>query len=219
MYAQWFPKPIVASCDPYGSKPYNDGHGRGLWENNPYSDGLFVAMKRLLAQWPNHLHFTMRGADFLRAVYVPRRDSSSFSEQLSQCDHPEEYGRVPYWRHGRRRYFRNWSFALLDGDHDAVSIIEEMALLHTLGCRRMVIDNADNDVKLWEMMEQFFPEYEIQALNSEGRARALAIIDDKEMQEARKKARQELDEILADANTPIEEARVEDEPAGVRDGE
>jgi hypothetical protein len=131
-----YPHPILFTIDPYGGKPYNGGD---LIANGLYGDGDYLSAKSNLAQWSNHAHFLLTGIDFL--------DRLNF---------------VPYWRGGMMLPIDKFTFALLDGDHDAKTIGCEVERL-TGGMMRpgglILIDNVDKDPKARDVLGQheYFP--------------------------------------------------------------
>ena len=124
--------PMLWTIDPYGCKPYRSGtaetSGSGLYGNVAY-----VAMKTLLAPYPNHAHFFMESGVFLR-------DLTSESHVNNRVNNR------PYWYTGRR-IEPDVVFALLDGDHDANSILIDFEHLRKLMVRggAILVDNYDAD--------------------------------------------------------------------------
>jgi predicted O-methyltransferase YrrM len=82
------PRPLVLTVDPYGGRPY---------EGAPfhYDERHFVAMKRTLARYPNHVHYMM--------------DSELFLGVLD---------RLCLWIDGVRRPCDRFSLVYLDGSHE-----------------------------------------------------------------------------------------------------
>lgn len=126
-------RPLLVSVDPYGGKPYVGGVPGDL-ELPLYGTDEFVAMKRLLKDHPNHAHFMMRSTDFL-----------------------ERLPNVPYWQDGRLCKMANLSFALLDGEHSAETIREELSLLWRGGWMApkgvVCVDNVECDPETRPLIE------------------------------------------------------------------
>ncbi len=119
-------RPMMFTVDPYGAKPYLGGEGNPVASAaRIYGDPQYLQMKEWLAPYPYHAHFLLRGADFLRRL-----------------------GGCPYWLAGHERTIGGFSFAFLDGDHDYVTIDEELGLLmplmHPNGI--VLVDNVDKDI-------------------------------------------------------------------------
>jgi len=81
-------RPLVLTVDPYGTRPY---------EGAPfvYDDRHYLAMKRHLSRYPNHIHYMM--------------DSELFLSLLDQ---------LYLWIDGARRPLATFSLVYLDGSHD-----------------------------------------------------------------------------------------------------
>lgn len=116
--------PVLVTVDPYGGKPYSGGDYVVDWL---YGDDIYLAHKQNLARFPNHVHFALEGHVF-----------------LSRC-----LG-APIWRRGKRVPLTEFSFAFLDGDHDAATVREELLHLmpHMARGGRIVVDNVDKDPRL-----------------------------------------------------------------------
>lgn len=118
-------QPLVATVDPYGSKPYKGGDAVvvGL-----YGDPLYTFMRAQLMDYPNHAHYLMEGVEFLDRMHGCR-----------------------YWLDGRERYLHSLAFAFVDGDHDHVTVVREIEALEARWTRagtRVVVDNVDKDPRL-----------------------------------------------------------------------
>lgn len=113
--------PPLITCDPYGRRPYHDGTGR---YDTDYGRDRYLHMRGLLVGLPFHAHFRLPSLDFLPI--------------LERCE---------WWEDGRAIPMRNVSFAFLDGEHDADTILTEartvMAGLLPGGI--IVADNVDHD--------------------------------------------------------------------------
>ena len=138
----------VITVDPYGGKPYRGGNGDG---EALYGNPEFTAMKRLLADYPNHYHFPLTSADFFRAL-VPAGGSA-------------------VWHAGSQVPLDTFAFALLDGEHAADTIEYELDVL--MGRRSfkgqplvapggvIVVDNVDADPATLAMLQERFPAREL----------------------------------------------------------
>jgi hypothetical protein len=82
-------RPLLLTVDPYGSRPY---------EGRPhvYDDRHYIAMKRTLAPYANHIHYMMDSDSFLRTI---------------------ESG-LYLWLDGAKRPIDRFTMAYLDGSHD-----------------------------------------------------------------------------------------------------
>jgi predicted O-methyltransferase YrrM len=91
--------PWLLTVDPYGRRPY---------EGAPfiYDDTHYIAMKRALAGFGNHVHFLMESSDFLRAL-----------------------GGLKLWRGGVRRPVDHFTLVYLDGSHDPDIVWSEVQSL------------------------------------------------------------------------------------------
>jgi glycosyltransferase involved in cell wall biosynthesis/2-polyprenyl-3-methyl-5-hydroxy-6-metoxy-1,4-benzoquinol methylase len=135
----------VITVDPYGGKPYEGGNGSG---EALYTGETFVAMKRLLAEFPNHFHFPIGSMGFL-------------------CRYPADV----VWHEGRAIPLDTFAFALLDGQHDARTIERELQYLlqgaHLTHRSRMapggviVVDNIDADTETLAMLNARYPDREL----------------------------------------------------------
>jgi glycosyltransferase involved in cell wall biosynthesis/2-polyprenyl-3-methyl-5-hydroxy-6-metoxy-1,4-benzoquinol methylase len=137
----------VVTVDPYGSKPYAGGDGPA--RDALYTGDTFVAMKRLLAEFPDHYHFPLESQTFLATA----RD-------------------LAVWNAGGRVGMQRFSFALLDGEHAADTIREEVQALllqrYTPDTRGLmapgslvVIDNIDADPETHSMLHELLPAFTI----------------------------------------------------------
>ncbi|MFA6118164.1 MAG: class I SAM-dependent methyltransferase [Sphingomonas sp.] len=128
-------RPLLITIDPYGGKPYFVGGDReavrGLYGNDEY-----VAAKRLLYGYSNHLHFPVISLDWLAFAKAGMRVWSRGGMIV-----PAATG---------------ITHVLLDGDHDARTIIEEvqgfLPMLKPGG--RIVIDNTPDDPKTIPWLEE-----------------------------------------------------------------
>lgn len=93
--------PLVATVDPYGDRPYNDGRLIGrFW----YGQEHYVAQRTLLAPFANHVHWLLPSREFLALIV----------QGLS------------YWHVGTSYGYRDIAWAYLDGEHDVDSISHEV---------------------------------------------------------------------------------------------
>ena len=110
-----FRNTVLITVDPYGDKPYDD---------KPYQYGnrFYCDMKRLLASYPNHIHYHLTSQEFINIR-----------------------GMISYWFRGQRRDFSEFSFIYLDGSHIPATVKMEFKHLFPRlikgGC--MVVDNTD----------------------------------------------------------------------------
>ena len=120
LYAGFVP-PLLVTVDPYGYKPYDSGiPGR---EKMPiYGDPDYLAMKALLAKYPNHSHFKLTSLDFFDRLY-----GASFwfpgAEAFTSKDQPGEFAL------GQEKHLGNVAFCLLEGEHSSEAIREELFCL------------------------------------------------------------------------------------------
>lgn len=109
------PAPWVITVDPYGGRPY---------EGAPflYDDGHYIAMKRSLARYGNHIHFLLESADFLRVL-----------------------GQLALWRDGARRPVERFTLVYLDGSHDPDIVWSEITALHprVIPGGYLIVDDTD----------------------------------------------------------------------------
>ncbi len=121
LYGQGKEPPLV-SVDPYGNKPYPDG--QRVWTDNDYGDGHYTAMRILLADQPHHVHFRLTSQAFLTRLLG-----------------------IPLWQRGVPVGMTRFQFALLDGQHDAETITNEVATLehHMAPGGVLLVDNIDLD--------------------------------------------------------------------------
>lgn len=107
--------PWVLTVDPYGRRPY---------EGAPfvYDETHYVAMKRALARFGNHVHFLLESADFLRVL-----------EGLT------------LWRGGVRRPVDRFSLVYLDGSHEPRIVWSEIERLapRVVPGGFLVVDDTD----------------------------------------------------------------------------
>lgn len=115
-------RPMLFTVDPYGKKPYFGGDG--IVSEGLYGAEEYLAMKRLLSGFSNHAHWYLESSDFFLAAPTLR-----------------------YWHRGELRRMDKISFALLDGDHDHLTISAEVLSLFDLMAPAGVIlvDNVDRD--------------------------------------------------------------------------
>lgn len=115
-------EPLLVSVDPYGNKPYPDG--RVIAYPNDYGDAHYTAMRRLLADTPHHVHFRLTSEVFLTRLVG-----------------------VPLWHRGAAVPMTRFQFALLDGQHDADTIVAEVATLAPAMAPGglILVDNIDLD--------------------------------------------------------------------------
>ena len=112
---------MVLSVDPYGLAPYYSPRKIGT----DYDEIMYVAAKRRLADFPNSAMFRMTASDFLTRVLPDYR----------------------WWYKGNqypsgRRFV---AFAYVDGQHDDVSVVSEVAALvpHMTRGGMIAIDNTE----------------------------------------------------------------------------
>jgi len=108
-------KPLVLTVDPYGTRPY---------EGAPfiYDDRHYGAMKRVLARYPNHVHYMM--------------DSELFLDLLD---------RLYLWREGVKRPLDRFSLVYLDGSHDVEIVWREIEQLlpRVVPGGTLIVDDTD----------------------------------------------------------------------------
>lgn len=139
--------PLLITIDPYGGKPYYGGEGKvtpGL-----YGDEEYIAMKTLLAPFPNHVHFAVTSMDF-----------------ISLLDRGFEL-----WSGGRMIRFgttdiatKPFTFVYLDGDHDKATVLTELDhLAPRVGSGgSLVIDNVDDEPALLSYLTKTnYPDFKI----------------------------------------------------------
>lgn len=106
---------VLVTVDPYGDKAYDD---------KPYQYGsrFYSDMKRLLADYPNHIHYYLTSKEF---IAVRKR--------------------ISYWFRGRRGGFSKFSFIYLDGSHQPKTVKMEFSQLFPslISGGIMLIDNTD----------------------------------------------------------------------------
>lgn len=115
-------EPFLVSVDPYGNKPYPDGHG--IWADNDYGDGHYLAMRSLLGGTAHHVHFRLTSQTYLTCLLG-----------------------APLWQRGEVVPMDRFQFALLDGEHNAETIVSEVATLqgHMAPGGLILVDNIDLD--------------------------------------------------------------------------
>lgn len=144
LYPAEMDRPLLVSVDPYGFKPYDGGAGFG---GPIYGHGAYLMQRKLLADWPNHAHFLMASTEFFARMngakyWVP-------TPQLVEVFEAEQNAKVMLPT-GQPRLFgtQDTTFVLLDGDHDAWTIAQELEALWRRWMRPngvVVVDNADCD--------------------------------------------------------------------------
>lgn len=132
------PIPMLITVDPYGSKPYKAGPRVSAYD---YGDQYYIASKQLLSPFNFHTHFLLRDVDFLDRVVG-----------------------LPYWRLGQPYMFTNFSYVMLDGEHDtpSIEIAIEKLMPHMLSKSIIHIDNIKLDKRTRPMLEKYhatFVEY------------------------------------------------------------
>jgi hypothetical protein len=107
--------PFVLTVDPYGSLPYAGAPYQ-------YDDRHYRAMKKALAQYPNHVHYMM--------------DSELFLRQLAH---------LYLWRGGARLRLDRFSLVYLDGSHDPNVVWSEVESLlpRIIPGGFLIIDDTD----------------------------------------------------------------------------
>ncbi len=143
LYPNYRERPFLFTVDPYGSKPYPTA---GKEDVPMYNQGDFIAMKQLLAKCEQHSHFLMRSTDFL--------------ERMIDCPywHPSAVYKDEAGEHdlGVKKFMSEVCFALLDGDHTAATIEEELALLYGMPWMSkgsiVVVDNFVDDPETKPML-------------------------------------------------------------------
>lgn len=114
-------RPMLFTVDPYGGKPYVGGDTiePGLYGRNEYK-----AARTWLAEFTEHAHFYMT--------------AKTFFKRLLEED---------YYLRGEEHVIDQLTFVLLDGEHAAESILNELAEVvpHMRVGGVVLIDNADKD--------------------------------------------------------------------------
>jgi predicted O-methyltransferase YrrM len=107
--------PLLLTVDPYGSLTYAGGP-------HQYDDRHYLAMKRTLAGYANHVHYMM--------------DSELFLRQLDQ---------LYLWRAGSRISFDHFSLVYLDGSHDPAVVWPEIECLlpRVIPGGFLIVDDTD----------------------------------------------------------------------------
>jgi hypothetical protein len=107
--------PWLLTVDPYGRRPY---------EGAPfiYDEAHYIAMKRALARYGNHVHFLMESTDFLRVL-----------------------DGLALWRAGVRRPVDRFTLVYLDGSHDPGIVWSEVESLvpRVVPGGFLIIDDTD----------------------------------------------------------------------------
>lgn len=146
--------PLFVSVDPYGFKLYDDGIP-GSTPLPAYGYGTYCRMKEQLRGYGNHAHFLLSSEDFLTrlpgAIYWHPGPVATPVKDL-------ESGRDVYVPLGVPRPFGGGetAFALLDGAHDAKSVLMEVRALKRSWMApggRIVIDNVLDDPATLEALE------------------------------------------------------------------
>ncbi|HYC64391.1 MAG TPA: class I SAM-dependent methyltransferase [Reyranellaceae bacterium] len=124
------PPPFI-TVDPYGGKAHyrtdttaclDGATGRGI-----YSESFYQHMKRVLAEFGNHHHFSLTSTDFISALLA----------------------RANLWQYGKPRLLSGFAYILLDGDHNATTIDLEVVHLYPHLCSGgvMLADDVNHDPK------------------------------------------------------------------------
>lgn len=92
--------PLVLTVDPYGARPYEG-------QPHVYDARHYLAMKRTLLRWPNHIHYMMDSELFLRTL-----DSG-----------------LSLWIDGARTAVERLTLVYLDGSHDPAIVWTEITRL------------------------------------------------------------------------------------------
>jgi len=144
-------QPLVVTVDPYGGKPYNGGNTAGIHTDQLYGDPIYGTAKTNLAAYTNHAHFLLTGEDFLRRCMGAR-----------------------YWQLGEPRVLNHVTFAFVDGDHDAHTIVAECQLLIPLmrPGARLVVDNVDMDTHTVNELQGLLPGVKLSAQSPRGALQA-----------------------------------------------
>lgn len=115
IYRDATPPPWVLTVDPYGRRPY---------EGAPfiYDETHYLAMKRCLAPYGNHVHFLMESGDFVRIL-----------------------DGLTLWRSGTRRPIDRFTLVYLDGSHDPDIVWSEVTALlpRVVPGGFLVVDDTD----------------------------------------------------------------------------
>ena len=99
----FFEDTLLLTVDPYGNKPFSD-------LDYTFGEDHFVAMKKLLANYVNHIHYYMTSEEFIKMACFSSAD---------------------LWYKGERRFLgKQFSFILLDGSHDEHLILYEIQSLY-----------------------------------------------------------------------------------------
>ncbi len=115
LYRNTAEAPWLLTVDPYGRRPY---------EGAPfvYDDTHYIAMKRLLAGFGNHVHFLMESGDFLQML-----------------------SGLTLWRGGVRRPVEQFTLVELDGSHDPEIVWSEVQSLvpRVIPGGFLIVDDTD----------------------------------------------------------------------------
>lgn len=124
-------QPMLFTVDPYGDKPYQGGD---FTVYAAYGDHDYLMAKRLLREFANHAHFHLAGETFFRALH----------------------GQTFWWRGRPRKFNEGCSFVLLDGDHDARTVLAEVVRARSWLAPGGIIfvDDIDKDPTLDQQIRQ-----------------------------------------------------------------
>jgi hypothetical protein len=146
LYPEESHRPQLWTVDPYGNKPYDDG---ARCKGAPiYSDGVYGYAKRVLAGFDHHHHWYMTSADFFERIHGLTYWSIANAGVLYAANNvlTGEELLLPI---GEERRASAASFILLDGDHSAAAIENEISAILWRGWLAsggfIVIDNIDAD--------------------------------------------------------------------------
>lgn len=125
--------PMLFTVDPYGDKPY---HGGDVTLHAAYGDYDYFLAKRLLAPFTSHAHFHLMGETFFHAL-----------------------GGHAFWWRGVKQRFDGFTFVLLDGDHDALTVLAEVehACVRLAPGGIVFVDDIDKDPRLAQLLQQPVP--------------------------------------------------------------
>lgn len=123
-------RPMLFTVDPYGQKPYDGGDAPAT--SGLYGPADYALAKAVLQFYPNHAHFHLEALEFVSSLV----------------------GRS-YWHGATQRVIGEFSFVLLDGQHDAASIAAEVSEFgRTLKAGGvLIVDNVDNDPESVEVLK------------------------------------------------------------------
>lgn len=146
LYPSDLHRPLLVTVDPYGDKPYDGG-------TPLYGDEHYVAMRKLLARFPNHQHYTLTSVDFFSRMPGARFWRGRRTAHATILAAPgQPIGTAPVNVGIEQRFAQNnTAFVLLDGQHDWFTILEELNALYLATSwmhRRgvVVVDNVDSDI-------------------------------------------------------------------------